>query len=371
MTTTIKTLVPDLPTADDLLPYLRRIDEAHWYTNFGPLTQEFEAALKDYFFAGSGADLVTTSTGTSALELAIQALRLPAGRRVLVPSYTFPATVTAILKNGLEPVFADVDADTWMLTPETAREAVERADVALILPVATFGNPLPGADWERFIFDTGIPVVVDAAAALGSQAIAPNVIWCFSMHATKAFASGEGGLVVSTNRKYIESVRSLTNFGFFGGEIVMLGTNAKLSEYHAAVGLAQLKRFAGLKEKRLQVFGWYRAHLQASCGNKVSFQKQNPGCIPAVLPLRLPTAADLPVVEKALNDAGILTRRWYAPAAHQHRDLGGAYYRNIFSDLKNTYELVSRCIGVPFHTFLSEADVRQIVACMASAMASR
>ena len=131
---TIKVLVPDLPAADSLLPWLRRMDAARWYTNFGPLVRELEETLASEWPVAppAGADdlpplqVVTLNTGTAPLELGIAALGLRQGGDVLLPALNFPALAAAVLRNGLRPVFADVAPDSWQLTPALAREGANR-----------------------------------------------------------------------------------------------------------------------------------------------------------------------------------------------------------------------------------------------------
>jgi len=121
----IRCLVPDLPSAAELLPWLQRIDANRWYTNGGPLVREFEQRLGE--FMGGGASCVTLSSGMSALELGLLALGIGAGKRVLLPALTFPATALAVSRCGAEPVLCDVAAGTWSMTPAIAREAVRAA----------------------------------------------------------------------------------------------------------------------------------------------------------------------------------------------------------------------------------------------------
>src|SRR5262245_40179797 len=132
----IRLYVPDLPGADELMPFMRRVEAARWYTNFGPLEQEFAAEAGRLLDAERPPNVATASSGTAALCLALQALDLPAGSRVLAPALTFPATAAAILAAGLTPLLADVDPDGWSLTPEIARPWRER--VSAVVPVAAF-----------------------------------------------------------------------------------------------------------------------------------------------------------------------------------------------------------------------------------------
>src|SRR4051812_40022374 len=113
----IPLLVPDLPTREHLAPLLDRIDREHWYTNFGPLVTELENKMADLLSTQSSRQhAITVSNGTLGLELAVLALSLPAGSRVLVPSLTFVASAAAVIRAGCVPVFCDVEPDTWLLS---------------------------------------------------------------------------------------------------------------------------------------------------------------------------------------------------------------------------------------------------------------
>jgi len=164
----IRCLVPDLPPVSALLPYLERIEQNRWYSNFGPLLPEYENRLAGLTGVSAvGGQCVTVSSGTAALELGIAALDLPAGSRALLPALTFPATLLAVLRCGLEPVLCDVSPETWALTPEIALASLKYRDCRLVLPVATFGSPLAADAWDRFALTTEVSVLIDAAAALG------------------------------------------------------------------------------------------------------------------------------------------------------------------------------------------------------------
>lgn len=362
--TDIRLLEPDLPCAEELRPFLERMDAARWYTNFGPLVVELEQKLHCLFFAGASVALTTVSNGTSALELAVQALHLPAGSRVLLPTYTFPATLAAVLRAGLQPLFSDVDPHNWMLTPQLARETLARTAFTLALPVSTFGNPVDASAWSAFMRETGIPVVVDAAAALGAQQTAEGPLFCFSMHATKPFACGEGGLVVSTDETRIDAVRRLSNFGIRDFSIDALGTNAKMSEYHAAVGLAQIPRWPAMRERRLALYRQYRECL-AGC---VTFQQVAPGYLPSVLPVMVGDEARRAHCEQQLASRGIQTRRWYVLPLHRTPDMNGMPPRLSDGDFPVAIDRVGRGLGLPFHTRLSDADVEFVAGALREAL---
>lgn len=371
-------LVPDLPQTAELLPYLKVIDENRWYSNFGPLVHEFEQKISTRFFDELNPQderVVACSNGTTAIELALRSLRLRKKARVLVPSFTFPASVAAIINAGYAPVFSDVDPISWQLTPQLATSILEKAKIDAVLPVAALGLPVNAREWSAFYRRTQIPVVVDAAASLGEQTIAAGISFCFSLHATKALGVGEGGLVLLPSQEQAEFARRLSNFGFCEGHIEQSGSNYKLSELHAAVGLAQLERYELIHSRREHVRLRYQKNLAALmpfCD--AQFENDSPmGKSPVVRlqPLRFRAAVALKmndrfnvsVLSRFLNESGIGNRRWYHPVAHVHQ----AYRRfdRVYSPGQNrlivTEQLNTQLIGLPFHGFLSDSDVEYVI----------
>ncbi len=263
----IPVLKPDMPSADQLLPYLRRIDAAQQYANFGPLNRELEERLSAECTAVSELQvhLTTVANCTVGLQLALMACVERPRVKVLVPSLTFPGTVSGILQAGFEPVLADVDPARWVLTPEIARKAMMRVrGIRAVMPVAAYGAALDVAAWDRLTEDTGVPVVIDAAGAFGNQRVGQRTLVAFSMHATKALGAGEGGFVASRDPDVIARVRRLSNFGYMnaGGLISDIGVNGKMSEYAAAVGLAAMDRWADICEQRRSLADRYLSALR-------------------------------------------------------------------------------------------------------------
>jgi dTDP-4-amino-4,6-dideoxygalactose transaminase len=356
--TMIRCLVPDLPEARALLPWLERIDANRWYTNSGPLVREFERLLLGFISSAGPASCVGVSSGMAALELGLRALGIGPGHRVLLPALTFPATALAVVRCGAEPVLGEVCPRRWAMTAAIAHGVMERERIDLVMPVATFGVPLPHDEWDELGARTGVPVLADAAAALGAQAIGNRVHWAFSLHATKPMGIGEGGLFVSPDAEVTERVRRLANFGF-GHRVIEIdgGTNAKLSEYAAAVGLAQLSRWPQLTRRRREVLDDYRRALAALPDVQLQAGLDVP---PATLCLQLPV--DAAAVAAGLADDAIETRRWYLPPLHRHPAF--RHLRTAGADgeiLTTTQALADRLLGLPFHTRLSTEDVRRVV----------
>lgn len=227
---------PLLPVAEKMLPYLKRIDESRYYSNFGELNAEYQERLGELF----GAPCITGSSATSLITATLMAFDLPRGSLVAMPSYTFPATAAAVVSAGHVPYFLDVDINGVMKAHDVSASAV--------IIVSPFGAPI-------FVEgDCNVPVIVDAAAGFDafSTVCKPGKIpVIISTHATKAFGTGEGGFITCTDADLMEKVRRITNFGLTPDRrIEYTGLNAKFSEYHAAVGLAELD---GWREKRLKL----------------------------------------------------------------------------------------------------------------------
>jgi dTDP-4-amino-4,6-dideoxygalactose transaminase len=353
---------PALPKAEALIDYLRRIDEARWYSNFGPLLTEFEARLSDRF--ESHTQIVTCANGTQGLTFCLQALQLPMGSLCAIPAYTFVATAHAVIAAGLVPYFLDVDPTTWTLQPQTVRQllATAPAPVSAAVLVAPFGLMPDLTPWLELRAETGLQVVVDAAAAFDTlhEAPLPAVV---SLHATKVLGVGEGGFLATNDQELARRVRQLTTFGFSGSrESQILATNAKLSEYAAAVGLAALDSWP---HDRLR---WLRAaqKLRAAMVHmpQVIFQRgwgltwaTSVCCVQ--LPDRMAEA-----VERELNAQGVETRRWWGLGCQTNP----AFLGCPRGDLTQTDRLGGAVIGLPFWIDLDNEQIGRLAAAMAKSI---
>ena len=353
---TIKLLSPKLPTYVELMPWLKSIDESRWYTNFGPLNESLSDKLSELM---DNSHVVTVASGTAALELLLEDLDLPTGSRILVPAFTFPATVTAVIRAGLTPVLADVNSKSWHLTPRIADKYLASHQIAGVLPVATLGLPLPSEEWDSFSEATGIPVIFDAAGAFGNQQIPQRIPVAFSMHATKSFACGEGGLVVSRDQKLYKRLRKRSNFGIGGSRKISqrgILSNQKLSEYHAAVGLASLESWQENRLKRIALLDIYYHKLQ-EFSPEIALQKGlNSNCV-SVLSVKAKNALHRKKIEKQLAKKQIEYRRWYTPIINQHP---------VFENLITCDELIvsqllgQTTIGLPFHLDIDANDIEKV-----------
>ena len=261
----------------------------------------------------------------------------------------------------------------WTLTPEVARIIAGRVKIDAVMPVAVYGIPLPAAEWDEFSEETGIPVIFDAAAAVESQQVPRLGLVAHSLHATKPFGVGEGGLLVSRSAEIISRARQHANFGMIERICHANGSNTKMSEYHAAVGLAQLSRWDGVKKRRSLVLDLYRRH-SVSMKKDVSLHPLvNQVVAPCLMFLLRQPAAERIVDEG--RKMGIGFHRTYLPPLYHHPyfnqlslvdSSGMELPANASSEHKrhhmpNSERLKEHLLGVPFHPIMDDASVAAVI----------
>ena len=343
---------PLLPAAAAIRPYLERIDKTRIYSNFGPLTQELESRLARHF--GLTPDCaVSAANATVALTATLAALSGGHGGVCLLPSWTFCASAHAVVAAGLRPHFLDVDPRSWRLTPEVVMQAVrEIANVRAVMPVAPFGAPLECEPWRELAIRTGIPVLIDAAAAFASQHVGdlPVII---SLHATKILGAGEGAIVLARDPALITEVSRRLNFGFYGVRSASVAAfNGKMSEYSAAVGLAALDRWGDTRTAWLDLFAQYERALDAA---RISRNAPTNRGLSTTLVYSFPVAAER--LASHLAGAGIGTLRWYGDGCHAEPAFAGFSH----GALSVTTALASSCLGLPCFLDLGDQELSHIV----------
>jgi dTDP-4-amino-4,6-dideoxygalactose transaminase len=355
---------PQLPRCRDVLTYLRRIDATRIYSNHGPLLLELERRLSSRL--GMPSDGVRcASSGTNAL---IGAILATAGRATalrpwaIVPAFTFVATAAAVELCGYQLYLADVDANSWLLDPEMLIRHPMREHIGLVIPVATFGRPVPQAPWQAFREKTGIPVVIDGGASIAgvankADAFLGNIPVALSLHATKCFATGEGGAVVSCATDLVVRAAQALNFGLSGSrDSRTASTNGKMSEYHAAVGLAELDGW----EDKLQAFDAvaerYRRRM-ADAGLS-EWLLSMPNIAPNYVLLHCQSVARAESVQSSLSRSGIDFRFWYGRGLHTQTYLVDVRR----GSLDVTESLAPRVLGLPVAQDLMEDSIERIVA---------
>lgn len=353
-------LQPTFPPAPEIAADYEEILQRGVFSNGGPMDTALVEAVERWI--GRGVHACTVSSGTAGLELAVAATFDPAKRFALVPTFTFAAGPLALARAGFEPLFVDADEGTWQPSTATGAALLEsrHADVAGILVGPTFGVADPSIDeWESLGERFGLPVVIDSAAgfgathASGERLGARGTCEVFSMHATKMLAVGEGGLVTSRDAALVEEIARRRNFGFDDDRrSVCIGTNAKLPELAAAIGIRQLRALGDRVERRRDVVARYRTALEPV---GAVFQTGSELAAPAFVSLVLPTPVSRSRALALLAQDEVESRDYYNPPVHLHP---------VFADLApqplpTAEDLSSRTLALPMADSLGPDVIRR------------
>lgn len=352
---------PNIGNRDAFLASVGRILDNQWLTNNGPLVQEFEHRIASFLGVKH---CVAMCNGTIALEIAIRALGLSG--EVIVPSWTFVATAHALHWQGITPVFADIDPVTHNLDPEAVRRMITPRTSGII-GVHLWGRAAPVDELQAIANEFGLKLMFDAAHAFGSSYNGQFIggfgaCEVFSFHATKSFNTMEGGAVVTNDDELAETMRLMRNFGFNGYDnVIYPGTNGKMIEVCAAMGLANLE---GFEETIAANMRHHEAYKQALVGVP-NVTLLDYGMVESnshhyvVLEVGADCKTSRDEIIAALHAENILARKYFWPGCHMMQP-----YRGLFPHaglmLPNTIELAERVLVLPSGANIS-ADQIQVV----------
>jgi dTDP-4-amino-4,6-dideoxygalactose transaminase len=359
-------LAPSPPRLSRRGAALKDIEQSGMFSNFGPVNTRFETEIIDQMFDGVGA-CMTVANATLGLMLAIRQATgwRSHGKYALMPSFTFAATAQAALWCGLTPLFCDIDPETWLPDAAAEEALLHRYDdeIAVIMPNATYGNCLDLARYNRMSRQSGIPLVVDAAAGLGSLQMngeafgqgstAPLV---FSMHATKCFATGEGGLVYCDNPARIAGLRRMAGFGLDASRLaVMPGLNAKLSEVSALLALEKLHEIDAVALRRFDLHRLYVRLLPGFTFQRMTGRRSALQFVSVLLPEQI--SAHRNEIIAALARQSIGAGHYFSPHLAEH-----PFFQEscVSGRLEVTEEISRRIVSLPMSDTLSETQVRRI-----------
>lgn len=360
---------PNLGDRRTIAQYLEEILDRNWLTNGGPLVDEFEtrvAALHGVKHC------VSMTNGTIALEIAIRALGLR--DEVIVPAFTFVATAHALQWQGITPVFCDVDK-SHNIDPTRVEELITPRTTG-ILAVHLWGRPCDVWSLQHLADRHGLKLLFDAAHAFGA-AHAGTMIGNFgdaevlSFHATKVLNSFEGGAVLTNDAVLAERVRLMRNFGFSGVDnVIYVGTNGKMTEICAAMGLTSLASFPSFVARNRENYFLYRELLADVPG--ISLLDHGLRDLRTWHYVVLEVGDDCPLTRdelwRVLTAENVLARRYFTPGAHRMEP-----YRSYFPHapllVPYTEQLIHRVMTLPTGTATSLGDVGQIVSIMKRAIA--
>lgn len=358
----ISFLRPTFPSVDEVAEDYAEILRTRRFSNCGAFERRFASVLSEWVGGDIGISLV--SNGTTGIQLAVSATFIPGRSFALVASFTFAAGPLTLKARGFKPVFVDIDADTWQPNIEHAAEFLESsgAVTAGILLTNTFGVANEEvASWEVLAQRHGIPLVIDSAAGFGSSYAsgerlgARGVCEVFSLHATKTLGVGEGGLITTRDRRLLERLDRMKNFGFDETRsAVELGTNGKLSELMCAIGIRQLAALPTRLAERRRILDLYIDSLGTG-----GFEFQvgaRRSALPFVSAL-VPVAAARRAVLDALEDDGVEARDYYNPPVHMQPVFRGS---TLVRAPLVTSDVASKIISLPMNDDLTSDDVARI-----------
>ncbi len=352
---------PYLPDLDAFNAGCEEIWRNRWLTNNGPVLKRFQSALAAYMGTPE-TNMSVFVNGTLALEMGLYALGL-SGADVITTPYTFVATSHALRRIGATPVFADVNPETLCLSPEAAEKALTPHTKA-ILPVHVYGHPCDVAGFDALADKYGVKIVYDAAHAFGTGLHSHGDMSMFSFHPTKLFHSCEGGLLVFRDSTLQERLAELKNFAIKGElACVDVGTNAKMNELQALMGLECLKAMPEILASRTEIHATYRSAFEGREDVKLLDPARLPtsgteGFSPnyAYCPVLFRDNATRERVYAGLKEGcNVFTRRYFYPLLTDF-----APYAYAKGTCPVAEDAASRVLTLPTYYGLSAEDARAI-----------
>jgi len=342
---------PYLPSIEKYKELLDGIFSREWLTNNGPLVRQLEAELKDYLKTDN---LLFVSNGTIALQLAIRALNLTG--EIITTPFSYVATTSSIVWENCRPVMVDIDPDTLNIDPEKIRRAITPSTSA-ILATHVYGNPCDVFAIDEIAREYGLKVIYDAAHAFGTSIDGESIfawgdISATSFHATKLFHTVEGGAVFARDPDVLQVLATMRSFGQVGDDFVRVGINGKNSEFHAAMGIANLPHVDEILASRKALSLRYQKGLDGANLRRPLIR------VPctynhAYFPVIFDSEAMLHRVTEALRQNDVFPRRYFFPSLSSLNYVG--VQNTPISD-----DIASRVLALPLYFGLEGADVDRI-----------
>ena len=350
-----------MPALDEYVDEIRDIWDSHWLTNMGEKHQRLQKELMNYLGVNN-IELLTN--GHMALELSLQALGLTSGEVITTP-FTFASTTHAIVRNGLTPVFCDINPDDFTIDTDKIEKLITDKTVA-IMPVHVYGNICNIEEIEKIAKKYELKVIYDAAHAFGEKYHGKGVgkfgdISCFSFHATKVFNTIEGGGVCYTDEKFGEKLYRLKNFGIRNEEVVDgIGANAKMNEFCAAMGLCNLRHIDEDIAKRKIIVERYRNHLSDVVGIQLNQIQEGVESNYAYFPVIFDEkkfGASRNEVKEILLQYGIGARKYFYPLTNTFECFHGQFDVNATPVARH---ISHRVLTLPLYADLTLEEVDEI-----------
>lgn len=342
-----------LPNKEKYQSYVDQIFASGWLTNNGSLLRELEQRLAAYLGVKN---IILVANGSLALQIAYKALELKG--EVITTPFSFAATTSTLAWEGLTPVFADIDPASFNIDPAQI-EAQITEKTSAIVPVHVFGNPCDVEAIQAIADKHNLKVIYDAAHAFGSEYKGQSVlnygdISTLSFHATKLFHTIEGGAVITNDDELAKKVRLLINFGITSPTTIeSVGTNAKMNEFEAAMGLCVLDEIDIIRQRRADIWQTYVEHLSGvfilQKWNKHGHNNH------AYAPILFDSEEQLLKTEAELKEHNILPRRYFYPS------LDTLSYLLSKQVCTNSRDIASRILCVPIFPDLNKEEQAEVI----------
>ncbi len=321
---------------------------------------------------------LAVSCCTSGLMIAFAAMEFPEASEVIVPSFTFAATVQAIVWNRLTPVYVDCLPGTFAIDPDQVRRALSPRTAA-ICPVTIYGLPPDFSELEQISSHYGLPMICDSAQGLGSTYKGKpsggfGTCEVFSLSPTKVITAIEGGLITTNDSEFANKLRMMRDYGKGPGgeEMVLNGLSARMSELHASVGLLSLENARNLVDARLRLITTYRQRSENLAGCRV---QEFPGDRISsgnyfTLLIGPKAKKDRDAVRAELRAANIESKRYFFPPVHEQPALKRVPHR-IVGDLQNTIAASQESLALPLFSHMTEEQQQRVCDCLDSVLGDK
>ncbi len=351
---------PVTPDLNKLTKYLAIVNESGWYTNFGPLHQELTSRIEEYLGVEN---LLLVSNGTLALQVAYKTLNVT---NALTTPFSFVATASSLIWQGIGTSFSDIDAKSFNLCPEEVKNILHNNEaIDTVVATHVYGNPCDVNAFDEISRHHNVKVIYDAAHAFGVKIGDKSVLnfgdaSTLSFHATKVFHTVEGGAIVFKRKTDFERAKRLINFGLdTSGNITEAGINAKLNEYQCAVGLTLLDDIDNMMTHRSELLRQYRSGLKDVI--KMPEWHENASFNGAYMPVIAENEVQLNMLIATLNKNNIQSRKYFSPSLNTVFNNQTKNINNQCNKLEISKNVTERVLCLPLHAYMAKNDVTAVI----------
>ena len=347
-----------MPDFEEYCNEIKELWESRWLTNMGVKHKQLEADLKEYL---NTPNITLYTNGHLALEGILSVMNFPKGSEVITTPFTFVSTTNSIARSGLVPVFCDVNDVDYTIDVSKIEALITEKTVA-IMPVHVYGNLCDIKAIAEIAKKHNLKVIYDAAHAFGVTKNGENCAnfgdaSMFSFHATKVFNTVEGGAVCYADDSLVQPLNDMKSFGLFGEEGRYIGTNAKMSEFHAAMGICNLRHIEGEITKRKTAVERYRQRLSGVGGIKLVSEQDGVKSNYAYFPVVFDGYKyDRDQIFEMLKNEDIIARKYFYPLTNSFE----CYKDYDKGETPVAEHIATRVLTLPLFADLTVEDVDKI-----------